>query len=644
MKKSIMFLSVFLLVANSVEAVDHMLPFSAGMTWKCSQGNYDDPGNTWGNYCYFDENGDKEVDRSDGKTDWKYQWSNPTHRVGSNMAYAWDFNFYPTDYGEPLLATADCVVSKVLNKYGGWGNLVQVKYADNTYGWYAHLLNTGEHLLTVAEKQILKQGQLVGYCGGTGGFRVHEHFHVQDEKGNPIRINFIDVWQDNGIPKEGELYTSANHYCSLSDYKVGKFSEGNDGWHLSYNCFTSSDFIARTKSFSLTYYHLKGVDTFGHPISWVKEYHPQDNPFGCPAMDPVWIQDFSATSFSNVNDAPLTSIMVLNPYIWNPRVSYQGVAYPLHGEMLKYWREHFCELGPPASNEFYYDGTEIVVQWFEPYPNNYVAVGFWTKERVFHTSGNLCHQAFDPRFRDEHLYQNIGCPDGKCTGTGGGEPLPDNVLSGDNWSIASYGLYGHVNHETSEPSDQRTEYTNNDGRVASFFKFNNLQNSLRIDWYCRDPNNNIIETKNDTYCADGYSCDGVPAWEYCNLSNITNYGNWKVEVYFNEELVLTKPFTVEINLDKPTNLNLILNNTNNVNLIWNQVELAEKYRIYRNGNMIQETSNLYYTDIGVIPGLSYMYKVVAVRGNRTSSFSDGVSVDIPKTELVVPVIESIVIK
>ncbi|MCK5416294.1 hypothetical protein KAI92_02605, partial [Candidatus Parcubacteria bacterium] len=137
---------------------------------------------------------------------------------------------------------------------------------------------------------------------------------------------------------------------------------------------------------------------------------------------------------------------------------------------------------------------------------------------------------------------------------------------------------------------------------------------------------------------------GVPAWEYCNLSNITNYGNWKVEVYFNEELVLTKPFTVEINLDKPTNLNLILNNTNNVNLIWNQVELAEKYRIYRNGNMIQETSNLYYTDTGVIPGLSYMYKVVAIRGNRTSSFSDGVSVDIPKTELLIPTIKNIIME
>ncbi|MCK5416840.1 hypothetical protein KAI92_05435, partial [Candidatus Parcubacteria bacterium] len=148
----------------------------------------------------------------------------------------------------------------------------------------------------------------------------------------------------------------------------------------------------------------------------------------------------------------------------------------------------------------------------------------------------------------------------------------------------------------------------------------------------------------DTYCADGYSCDGVPAWEYCNLSNITNYGNWKVEVYFNERLVLTKPFTVEINLDKPINLNLILNITNNVNLTWNQVELAEKYRIYRNGNTIQETNNLYYTDTGVISNNSYTYKIIAIRGNRTSSFSDGVIVDIPADEILPPEIKEISIQ
>ncbi|MCK5416005.1 hypothetical protein KAI92_01090, partial [Candidatus Parcubacteria bacterium] len=83
---------------------------------------------------------------------------------------------------------------------------------------------------------------------------------------------------------------------------------------------------------------------------------------------------------------------------------------------------------------------------------------------------------------------------------------------------------------------------------------------------------------------------------------------------------------------------------NNVNLTWNQVELAEKYRIYRNGNMIQETNNLYHTDTEVVLGNSYTYKVLAIRGNRTSSFSDGVNINIPKEELSIPAIKSIIVK
>ncbi|MCK5416456.1 hypothetical protein KAI92_03450, partial [Candidatus Parcubacteria bacterium] len=83
---------------------------------------------------------------------------------------------------------------------------------------------------------------------------------------------------------------------------------------------------------------------------------------------------------------------------------------------------------------------------------------------------------------------------------------------------------------------------------------------------------------------------------------------------------------------------------NNVNLTWNAVDLAESYRIYRNGNMISTTNNLYSIDNGIVPGESYVYKVIAVRGNRTSLINDGVSIDIPVDELPVPTIESIIME
>lgn len=97
-------------------------------------------------------------------------------------------------------------------------------------------------------------------------------------------------------------------------------------------------------------------------------------------------------------------------------------------------------------------------------------------------------------------------------------------------------------------------------------------------------------------------------------------------------------------MNKPTNLNLILNNNNEVESTWNKVDLAEKYRIYRNGNMISTTNNLYSIDNGIVPGESYVYKVIAVRGNRTSLISDGVSINIPADELLAPTIESIIME
>jgi hypothetical protein len=113
MRKVLFFFCVFLFYVTNVFAVDLMLPFEGGKTWRCDQGNYNDSKNIWGCYAYTDENGDGvvrnyynvsddtngdgKVDCSDSGSDYKMQWSNPTHRVNSSMEYAWDFNFGSVD-------------------------------------------------------------------------------------------------------------------------------------------------------------------------------------------------------------------------------------------------------------------------------------------------------------------------------------------------------------------------------------------------------------------------------------------------------------------------------------------------------------------------------------------------------------------
>ncbi len=395
----------------SIASMNNMqLPFSAGETLVVTRG----------------------YDTSSHK-DYGIDWMDDRYALDfvGNGCSSWD---------DPILTVASGIVVEARKvDDNGYGKHVIINHGngDNQSvlgeeyrSRYAHL-----NSVNVDIGDYVEQGQIIGTMGNTGSVSgsscpdhpgLHLHFALYYNKNAEIpepMSGYLDFLA-------GNLYTSANHYCSLSDCRVGKYNIDDfdvndwyrdaDGWRF-YGGSINSGFIPYTKPFSLTYYHLGGSQTFGHPISDVKKLHPQDTiVYGCPARDAVWVQDFTAVSFSNINEASLTSIMVLNPYAWNNRMDYWGVTYPLHGQMLNYWKDNFCDLGPPVSNEFFYAGDEIAVQWFEPYPSTYVAVGYWTQTGQFHTSEEISHMAFDPRFRDEHLYENIGCPEGVCTGTGGG--------------------------------------------------------------------------------------------------------------------------------------------------------------------------------------------------------------------------------
>jgi len=58
-----------------------------------------------------------------------------------------------------------------------------------------------------------------------------------------------------------------------------------------------------------------------------------------------------------------------------------------------------------------------------------------------------------------------------------------------------------------------------------------------------------------------------------------------------------------------------------VKLTWNQDPDVLYYEVWRDGNLIGKTFDLYYTDTGLVDGTSYEYKIVAINmtGNKTES-------------------------
>ncbi|MCK5416599.1 hypothetical protein KAI92_04185, partial [Candidatus Parcubacteria bacterium] len=228
------------------------------------------------------------------------------------------------------------------------------------------------------------------------------------------------------------------------------------------------------------------------------------------------------------------------------------------------------------------------------------------------------------------------------------EPLPEtddniNITSSNDYTINRSTICKDADMDYPYlPINETTSFTINNSSetsVHAWIQLDNISKRIRIDWYWYDADGRKVESDYAFLGKDGSLYNWWRVFCNCSVYNTKSFGKWKVQIYIEEELAIIDYFYVSVNLAIPQNLNLSYNKElKQVNLTWNQVEFAEKYHIYRNGNMIQETNNLYHTDTEVVLGNSYTYKVLAIRGNRTSSFSDGVNINIPKEELLIPVI------
>lgn len=190
--RSVLLVPLLLLVDFSLAVASMPIssPWTAGDTWK---GGY--PGS------YYNEQ--------------------PYHITGGGLVsgYAIDFNRYPTstsDAGYPIVAVADGVVT-FAGVRNGFGNCVEIQHgATGSYNgktvtsFYAHFLD--DMPIVVSKQEVVKRGQVIGYCGMSGGTSSGTHLHFElREDGVSVQITSMDEydWCDNSNC-DGHVLTSQN--------------------------------------------------------------------------------------------------------------------------------------------------------------------------------------------------------------------------------------------------------------------------------------------------------------------------------------------------------------------------------------------------------------------------------------------------
>lgn len=115
----------------------------------------------------------------------------PAHGdVSSPYGLRWGgSDFHPgidiaNDYGTPIVATADGVVTAAGWNSGGYGNMVDIDHGNGIMTRYGHAQQ-----VVVSVGQSVKKGQVIAYMGSTGfstGPHVHYEVHVNGQVVNPV--------------------------------------------------------------------------------------------------------------------------------------------------------------------------------------------------------------------------------------------------------------------------------------------------------------------------------------------------------------------------------------------------------------------------------------------------------------------------
>ena len=88
------------------------------------------------------------------------------------------------DYGTPIVATADGIVTAAGWNSGGYGNMVDIDHGNGLMTRYGHAQQ-----VVVSVGQSVRKGQIIAYMGSTGfstGPHVHYEVHVNGQVVNPV--------------------------------------------------------------------------------------------------------------------------------------------------------------------------------------------------------------------------------------------------------------------------------------------------------------------------------------------------------------------------------------------------------------------------------------------------------------------------
>lgn len=103
---------------------------------------------------------------------------------------------YAAPVGTPVQAVADGTI-KFAGRKGGFGNLVEIKHANNFTTMYAHLKSYGKGIKAGAR---VKQGQTVGYVGSTG-LSTGPHLDFRIKEGNKF-LDFLKMKNRNSAVRD----------------------------------------------------------------------------------------------------------------------------------------------------------------------------------------------------------------------------------------------------------------------------------------------------------------------------------------------------------------------------------------------------------------------------------------------------------
>jgi murein DD-endopeptidase MepM/ murein hydrolase activator NlpD len=110
--------------------------------------------------------------------------------ISGNLVFHEGIDVLTTNYGDPVFATADGVVSGYYRNHEVFGKVIWINHANDFSTQYGHL-----DTIAVEYREKVKRGQLIGYVGDSGlsrGYHLHYGIKKYDEYIDPVSLWLSD--------------------------------------------------------------------------------------------------------------------------------------------------------------------------------------------------------------------------------------------------------------------------------------------------------------------------------------------------------------------------------------------------------------------------------------------------------------------